>query len=122
MIVRSDDSQWLESARKLPAAAVKTTFHETVLLVATVVAVFVVFLVAGEAALVSGNVSAALSTVPVQLALSYSVNDSVPLIGVPLLPAVTVPESFGNQSWADVLVDVSVTVKHSFAPLSLDGL
>ena len=118
VIVSTVDSQCEDEAT--PALVlVNTTFHETVCDVSTLTVVLVVTLVAGDAAPVSVNTSAALRTAPEQVPPAWSVNDNVPFNAVPAGPAVTVPESFGSQSCADVVTDVmTVTVKHSFAPSS----
>ena len=118
MIVSAVDSQCDDDAT--PALVlVNSTSHETVAVADTLVAVLVVVLVAGEAALVSVNVSAALRMEPVQVPPEKSVNDSEPFSSVPAGPAVTVPESFGSQSCADVVADwMTRTVKHSVAPSS----
>jgi len=121
VIVRLVVSHLLELER-LGSPLVNTTFHETVSVALTLTVEFEVFLVTGEVAFVNVNVSAGRNTVPVQLLLSYSVNDRLPLRGEPP-PDVTVAVSFGSQSCADVTDDVSVTTKHSLSPtpLSLDG-
>jgi len=100
---------------------VKTTSHETVLVVVTETApgpVFVVDLITGEAAPENVKVSAARRTVPVQLPPSCSVNDNDPLKGA---AEVTVAESLGSHVCAEDVDEVVDTVKHSFNPLSLEG-
>src|SRR5438552_3527184 len=72
VIVRLVVSHLVELER-LGSLLVKTTFQETVSVTLTLTLAFDVFLVAGEAAFVSVNVSAGRSTVPVQSLLSYSV-------------------------------------------------
>ena len=67
------------------------------------------------------NVSAGRSTVPVQSPPACSVNESEPLIGAPCADVI-VAWSFGSQTWCVAVAVVSITVKHSLAPLSLDGL
>jgi hypothetical protein len=89
LIVRVDVSQRaVEPATALGSLGVKTALHEIVVL-----AVYTVVLSVANGAVVSVNVP---STVPVQFALPYSVNTTVPLTVVP--PAVeTIAESFGSQ-------------------------
>jgi hypothetical protein len=98
-----------------------TTSHETSFVASTVTELLVVDLVTGDVAPLSVNVSAALSTVPVQVRPSCSVNDSVPLIGAPCAEVI-VAESFGSHVCCDVADVVSLTVKHSVLALSLDAL
>ena len=121
MIVRSVLSHFEEPVTRL-SADVKTTSHETVLVVVTETAVgpvvFVVDLITGEAAPENMKVSAGRRTVPVQLPPSCSVNDNDPLNG---RVEVTVAESLGNHVCAEDVDEVVETVKHSFNPLSLEG-
>ena len=100
---------------------VNTTSHETTAVSSTVTAWLVVSRFTGDAALSSGTVWAGRSTIPVQSPPACSVNESVPLIGAPCADVI-VAWSFGSQTWCVAVAVVSVTVKHSFAPLSLDGL
>ena len=97
-----------------------TTSHETSAVASTVTLLLVVDLVAGDTALVNVKLSAARNTVPVQVRPACSVNDRVPLSGAPWADVI-VAESFGSQTWCDVADVVSLTKKHSFKPLSLDG-
>ena len=97
---------------------VKTTSHETVLLVVTETVELEVDRVTGEAAPLKLKVSAARRIVPVQSPPWWSVNDNDPLKGA---AEVTVAESFGSHVCAEELDEVVDTVKHSFDPLSLEG-
>src|SRR5687768_14040062 len=104
-----------------PLLLVNTVFHETVVDAVTlyVFAAFVplvVLTVAGDAALVRVIVGSVYSTVPVQLALLWSVNTTEPFNAVPA-PDVIVAESFGNQFCAEVAEVVSWTRKHSESPV-----
>ena len=100
---------------------VNTTSHETLAVASTVTVWLVVDRFTGDAALVNVNVSAGRSTVPVQSPPACSVNESVPLIGAPFADVI-VAWSFGSQTWCVAVAVVSVTVKHSLAPLSLDEM
>src|SRR6266508_984096 len=115
LIVTVDVSQWLvEPVTALGSLGVKTARHEIVVFEVKTVVLFVV-----NGALLSVNVP---STVPVQSALEYSVNSTVPLTGVPPC-VVTVAESFGSQFCAVVTADTSLTVKHSVVSfVSLNGV
>src|SRR6266849_4223283 len=97
---------------------VKATFQETVVDALTLTVVFVVLVVAGEAAPESVIVGSVYNTVPPQLPPPYNVNTTVPFSAEP--PAdVIVAESFGSQSWAVVIDVVSITRKHSLSPVPL---
>jgi hypothetical protein len=76
---------------------VNTTSHETSFVASTVTVELVVDRLAGEAALLRVNVSAGLSTVPVQVSPSWSVNESVPFSGAPCADVI-VALSFGSQT------------------------
>ena len=102
----------------LGSVLVKTTFQETVVLALTFTVVLVVLTVVGEEAPVRVIVGSVYNAVPVQSLLGYSVKFTVPVRAEP--PAdVTVAESFGSQSWAVVMDDVSFTLKHSLFPVPL---
>jgi hypothetical protein len=115
VIVRAVTSQ-CELPLTLALLLVNWTSHDTVVEDVTETVEFVVVRVAGDAAFVRVNVSAARSTVPEQVPPEKSVNDSVPFSADPPVD-VTVAESFGSQVWADVVVDVSETLKHSLSPV-----
>jgi hypothetical protein len=115
-------TSWAFSQCVLPSTSglslVNSVFHETVFDVLTKTVVLVVDLVTGDASSI-GNVSAVRRTVPVQSALSYSVNDTDPLSADPPVE-VNVAESFGSQFCADVPDVESFTVKHSPVLASLE--
>ena len=87
---------------------VKATFQETDFDALTLTVVLLVLLVAGEAAPESVIVGSVYNVVPVQFALSYSVNTSVPFRAEPPADPI-VAESFGSQSCAVVMDVVSIT-------------
>jgi hypothetical protein len=115
VIVRAVTSQ-CELPLTLGLLLVNWTSHETVAVDVTRTVVFVVLRVAGEAAFVSVNVSADRRTVPLHVPPAKRVNERVPLSADPPVD-VTVAESFGSQFCADVVVDVSDTLKHSLLPV-----
>ena len=117
MIVSAVLSHREEPDTKL-SVDVKTTSHETVLVVVTETVELVVDRVTGEAEPLKVKVSALRKIVPVQLPPSCSVNDNDPLKGA---AEVTVAESLGTHVCAEDVDEVVETVKHSFNPLSLEG-
>jgi hypothetical protein len=115
-------TSWVFSQCVLPSTSglslVNTVFHDTVFDVLTKTVVLVVDLVTGDASSIA-KVSAVRRTVPVQSALSYSVNDTEPFRAVPPVD-VNVAESFGSQFCAEVPPVESLTVKHSPVLASLE--
>src|SRR4051812_47133811 len=115
-MVRLVDSQ----CEELPTSGsllAKLTHHETSWVVRTLVDVFVVVRVAGDAAPVKVNVSAVRRTLPSQVVPLYRVNDRVPFSAVPPVEVI-VAASFGSQFCADEADVVSATSKHSLVPSS----
>ena len=92
-------TSWVFSQCVLPSTSglslVKVVFHDTVLDVVTETVVLVVERVTGDAPSIA-NVSAVRRMVPVQSALSYSVNDIEPFRAVPPVEP-NVAESFGSH-------------------------
>jgi hypothetical protein len=121
-MVRLVDSQCIEPLT-FGSLLVNVTSHDTEVLALTVKLLLLVVSEVSEVALVSVFVySCPLTAVPPvvpQVPSVYSCADSVPFNGAPLT-GVTVAMSLGSQVWPEVLMVVSLTVKHSPELASLE--